>query len=78
MFENELITQGLMIAGMGMGVVILFLCILIFAMLVMAKVVAYVNKICPIAVAQATSAQKSTNNDESVIAAVIAAAKRFG
>ena len=76
MFENELITQGLMIAGMGMGTVIVFLCTLILSMLVMANCVKFLNQKFPVVVAQATSAKKIVSNDNAIIAAVIAAAKR--
>ena len=78
MFENELMTQGLTIAGMGMGIVLSFLCILIISMLIMAKVVAFINKICPVAAAQSAPAQKAASSEDSIIAAVIAAAKKFG
>lgn len=77
MFENELITQALVIAAMGMGIVISFLCILIFAMSAMAKVIVYINKICPVAVVQSALTQKVALNDDSIIAAVIAAAKKI-
>ena len=77
MFENELVTQGLTIAAMGMGVVIAFLCILIVSMSVMSLVVQQLNKMFPVAVAQAATVKKVVTSDDSIIAAVIAAAKRF-
>ena len=76
MLENELINQGLTIAAMGMGFVLLFLCILIVAMWVMTFVVGKLNVMFPVAV-QSQQVKKIAMNDDSVIAAVIAIAKRF-
>lgn len=65
---------GLQMMGIGMGFVLCFLCILIFSMMIMSKVVGYLNKIFPEAVEEVKkAAKKIATDDDSVIAAVIAA-----
>ena len=64
---------GLQMMGIGMGFVLCFLCILIFSMMIMSKVVGYLNKISPEAVEEVKKAVKKAADDDSVIAAVIAA-----
>ena len=76
MLENELINQGLTIAAMGMGVVLTFLCILIVVMQIMTFVVGKLNVLFPVAV-QSQQVTKKVLDESSIIAAVIAAAKRF-
>ncbi|MCM1009804.1 MAG: OadG family protein [Fusobacterium sp.] len=71
---NENLVLGLQMMGIGMGFVLCFLCLLIFSMMVMSKVVGYLNKIFPEAVEEVKKVAKKVAGDEdSVIAAVIAA-----
>ena len=55
---NETLYDGLIVMCLGMGTVLCFLCILIFAMGVMSKVVLYLNKIFPEAVTVLPTAKK--------------------
>lgn len=64
---------GLQMMGIGMGFVLCFLCVLIFSMMIMSKVVGYLNKVFPEAVEEVKKAVKKAADDDSVIAAVIAA-----
>ena len=70
---NENLVLGLQMMGIGMGFVLCFLCLLIFSMMVMSKVVGYLNKIFPEAVEEVKKVAKKVVDDDSVIAAVIAA-----
>jgi sodium pump decarboxylase gamma subunit len=73
MSEN-LLADGLVLLGMGMGFVLCFLVILIFVMNIMSKVVAYLNKIFPEAVEEVkTVAKKAATNVDEAIAVAIAA-----
>ena len=70
----EMLNEGLILMGMGMGFVLVFLTILIFAMFVMSKVVGYLNKIFPEAVEEVKSTvKKASANVEEAIAVAIAA-----
>lgn len=64
--------NGLVILGMGMGFVLCFLVILIFAMLLLKQVVTYLNKLFPEAVEEVKSTAKkvSSNVDEAVAVAL--------
>lgn len=65
---------GLQMMCIGMGFVLAFLCVLIGAMSIMSRVVGYLNQIFPEAVVEVKkAAKKVAGDDESVIAAVIAA-----
>lgn len=70
---NENLVLGLQMMCIGMGFVLAFLCILIFSMMIMSKVVGYLNKIFPEAVEEVKKVAKKVVDDDSVIAAVIAA-----
>ncbi len=50
MLNPQIWTEGLITMAVGMGIVFTFLVILVFAIVIMAKVVGYLNKICPVAV----------------------------
>ena len=74
------LSNGLVLLGMGMGFVLCFLTILIFAMFILKHVVAYLNKLFPEAVEEVKSTAKkvSANVDEAIAVAlaVIAATRR--
>lgn len=71
---NENLSNGLVLLGMGMGFVLCFLTILIFAMSIMSKIVGYLNKIFPEAVEEVkTTAKKVSANVDEAIAVAIAA-----
>ena len=68
-FEN-----GLALLLIGMGTVLAFLMVLIFAMGIMSKIVGWLNKIFPEAVAEVKStAKKVASNVDEAIAVAIAA-----
>ena len=71
---NEILSEGLSLMCIGMGTVLIFLCIMIVAMNVMSRVVAKINMIFPEPVAQAIGGAKSKSSDDSEIAAAIVAA----
>ncbi len=73
---NGLLTEGLVAMLIGMGTVIMFLCLTIVAMYGMSFVVGKLNKLFPEVVAQAAGVKKavtSTNEDENIAVAIIAA-----
>jgi len=70
---NETTVIGLQMMGIGMGFVICFLCMLIFAMIIMSKVVGYLNRIFPEAVTEVKKVAKKVVEDDSAIAIAIAA-----
>lgn len=74
MLNPELWIQGGITMVVGMGIVFSFLVILVFAIMIMARVVAYINKICPLPVVEAKAPKAKKSNDESEIALAIAIA----
>ena len=67
--------EGFSMMLVGMGTVLLFLCIMILAMFIMSAVVKKINEIYPEPVAVAPTAKKQAkNSDESEVAAAIIAA----
>ena len=75
------LSNGLVLLGMGMGFVLCFLTILIFAMFILKHVVTYLNKLFPEAVEEVKSTAKkvSANVDEAIaVALAVIAAKRRG
>ena len=71
----EIFNEGLAVMCVGMGTVFIFLCILIFAMNCMSKVVAKLNTIWPEPVPQVAGGKKKVaKGDDSEIAAAIVAA----
>lgn len=72
---NEILMEGLSVMCVGMGTVLMFLCILIFAMNIMSSAVQYLNKIFPEVVVEPAGAKvkKSSSNDEEIAAAIVAA-----
>lgn len=71
---NELLAQGIAVMCIGMGTVLIFLCITISSMFVMSKVVRKLNEIFPVAVAQPAGAPKAAGGDDENIAVAILAA----
>jgi sodium pump decarboxylase gamma subunit len=70
----ENLENGLILLGMGMGFVLCFLVILIFAMGIMSSIVKYLNKLFPEAVEEVKSVAKKTaaNVDEAIAVAIAA------
>ena len=72
---NEVLSEGIAMMLIGMGTVLMFLCIMIVAMNIMSWAVSKINQIFPEPVAQTAGGGKSTaKSDDSEIAAAIAAA----
>ena len=66
--------NGLALLAIGMGFVLSFLCLLIIGMMIMSKVVQYLNKVFPEAVEEIkTTAQKVSSNVDEAVAVAIAA-----
>ncbi|MBQ8635276.1 OadG family protein [bacterium] len=76
MLNPELWVQGGTTMAVGMGIVFSFLVVMVFAMFIMSNAVAWLNKVCPVVVAEVKQAKKSATNDDSTIALVIAAAMK--
>ena len=72
MLNPEVWITGGTTMAVGMGIVFSFLVILVFAMLIMSNVVAWLNKVCPLPVAEVKTAKKAVTNDDSAIAVAIA------
>ena len=70
---SETTVIGLQMMGIGMGFVICFLCILIFGMIIMSKVVGHLNRIFPEAVVEVKKVAKKVVEADSAIAIAIAA-----
>lgn len=66
--------NGLALLALGMGFVLAFLCILIFLMTLMSKVVLWLNKIFPETIEDAAAVAKkvSANVDEAIAVAIAA------
>ena len=73
MLNAELWIQGGTTMAVGMGIVFSFLVILVFSMLIMSRVVAWLNKVCPV-VAPVEKQVKKATTDDSEIAVAIAVA----
>lgn len=72
---NENLANGLTLMVIGMGTVLLFLCLMIFCMNIMSRVVIWLNTIFPEAVPAAAAPKKSVaaGNDEEVAVAILSA-----
>ena len=66
--------EGFSMMLVGMGTVLIFLCIMICAMFIMSAAVKKINEIFPEPVAVVPGAKKQTKSDDSEIAAAIVAA----
>ena len=76
MLNPEVWITGGTTMAVGMGIVFSFLVILVFAMLIMSNVVAWLNKVCPLPVVETKTTKKATASDDSAIAIAIAAAMK--
>ena len=70
----DLLIEGLSAMVIGMGTVLLFLCLMIFSMFIMSKAVKRLNVIFPEAVPQGVNVKKAVASDDSEIAAAVVAA----
>lgn len=72
--------NGLALLLIGMGTVLAFLTVLIFAMSIMSKIVGWLNKIFPEAVEEVKSTAKkvASNVDEAIAVAIAAIMARRG
>lgn len=71
---NGLLGQGISVMCIGMGTVIMFLCLTIISMFGMSFVVGKLNKIFPEAVPQPAGAKSAVSSNDNEIAAAIVAA----
>lgn len=72
---NETLVQGISVMCIGMGTVLVFLCITIASMFVMSGVVGKLNQIFPEAVPQAAGGKirKIISDDAEIAAAIVTA-----
>lgn len=71
---NGLLAQGIAVMFIGMGTVLLFLCVTIMSMNVMSIAVGKLNKLFPEAVPQTVGTKSAvSSNDNEIAAAIIAA-----
>lgn len=68
-----MLQEGLVITVVGMGTVLVFLTILVFAMSIMSKVVSWVAKIMPEEVEAPVAVRKEANTDEAIAVAIAVA-----
>ena len=72
---TELLKVGVTLMIMGMGTVFSFLIILVIAMAITSKVLVYINKMFPEAVAETAGAKPVNKSNDEEIAIAIAATK---
>lgn len=75
MLNPEVWVTGGTTMAVGMGIVFSFLVILVFAMLIMSNVVAWLNKVCPLPEVVVKTAKKVTSDDSAIAIAIAAAMK---
>ena len=75
---NTLLAEGLIIMLIGITFVMAFLCILVFSMSIMSKVVGYLNKIFPEEIKNIEKTVKSVATDDEALAVALAVAKVRG
>ena len=75
MLNPEVWITGGTTMAVGMGIVFSFLVILVFAMLIMSNVVAWLNKVCPLPEVVVKTAKKVTSDDSAIAVAIAAAMK---
>jgi len=67
-----ILQDGLVVMSVGFSVVFAFLTVLIFAMMIMHKVVEFLNKIFPVAALEAAPQKVSSGADEEIAVAIAA------
>ncbi len=70
MLNPELWTEGGITMLVGMGIVFSFLVLLVFAMLIMAKSVCIINKLCPLPIEEVKSKSQKTSDDSEIALAI--------
>ena len=71
---KETLAEGLVAMCIGMGTVLLFLCLMIVSMIIMSAIVKKLNQIFPEAVSQAAGIKKViSSNDEEIAVAILSA-----
>ncbi len=75
---DTLLGEGLFIMLLGVGFVLAFLCILIFGMMIMSKVVGYLNQLFPEQVFVVEKPSKRSASDDEAIAVALAVIKARG
>ena len=73
MLNPELWITGGTTMAVGMGIVFSFLVILVFAMLIMSNVVAWLNKVCPLPQTEVKQAKKAATDDSEIAVAIAVA-----
>ena len=73
MLNPEVWITGGTTMAVGMGIVFSFLVILVFAMLIMSNVVAWLNKVCPLPVAEVKQVKKAATDDSEIAIAIAVA-----
>lgn len=68
-----MLQEGLVITVVGMGTVLVFLTILVFAMGIMSKVVALISKIMPEEVEAPVVVRKEASSDDEIAVAIAVA-----
>ncbi len=71
-------TEGLMIMCIGITFVMSFLCILIIGMIIMSKIVGYLNKIFPEQIFETEKPSKAKTSEDEAIAVALAVIKARG
>lgn len=72
---NGLLGQGISVMCIGMGTVLMFLCLTILSMFIMSKIVRKLNEIFPEAVPQTAGgkARKAVSDDAEIAVAILSA-----
>ena len=73
MLNPEVWVTGGTTMAVGMGIVFSFLVVMVFAMLIMSRVVAWLNKVCPLPVVEAKQVKKATTDDSEIAVAIAVA-----
>lgn len=76
MLNPELWMTGGTTMLVGMGIVFSFLVILVFAIMIMAKCVAIINKLCPLPIEEVKAPKVKASDDAEIALAIAVAAAR--
>lgn len=74
MLNPELWATGLTTMVVGMGIVFSFLIVMVFAILIMTRVVNWLNVVCPLPTVEAKTSKKAVSSDDEQVAVAIAVA----